>query len=105
MLHEQRTGGSLTTTSSFFSSLFNIPVGSSFITNNTGDVLQRAEKDTEEIIFAQFDLADYAAQRASWGLFRDRRPDLYAPVLTKDGDTLAPGVLSGCSGSVFGLKR
>ena len=27
------------------------------------------------------------AQRASWGLFRDRRPDLYQPLLTLDGET------------------
>lgn len=26
-----------------------------------------------------------ATQRAAWGLFRDRRPDLYGPLLTRDG--------------------
>jgi N-carbamoylputrescine amidase len=25
--------------------------------------------------------------RHSWGLFRDRRPDLYGPLLTLDGTT------------------
>ena len=31
------------------------------------------------------DLDRIKAERASWGLFRDRRPDLYAPLLTADG--------------------
>jgi len=32
-----------------------------------------------------FDLDQLAAQRAEWGLFRDRRPELYVPILTLDG--------------------
>ena len=28
-----------------------------------------------------------AKQRADWGLFRDRRPDLYRTLLTVDGST------------------
>mgnify|MGYP000193296138 CR=1 FL=1 len=31
------------------------------------------------------DLDAIAAQRASWGIFRDRRPELYASLLTADG--------------------
>jgi N-carbamoylputrescine amidase len=37
------------------------------------------------VITATFDLDAVAEQRASWGLFRDRRPDLYGPLLTADG--------------------
>ena len=36
---------------------------------------------------ATFDLDRIKAERASWGLFRDRRPDLYGPLLTADGGT------------------
>ena len=31
-----------------------------------------------------FDLDEIAKQRASWGLFRDRRPDLYGPLTGHD---------------------
>jgi N-carbamoylputrescine amidase len=34
---------------------------------------------------ASFDLDEIAKMRASWGLFRDRRPDLYAPIRGHDG--------------------
>jgi N-carbamoylputrescine amidase len=39
--------------------------------------LGRAE---EGIASARLDLDALAEQRASWGLFRDRRPDLYGPL-------------------------
>ena len=32
------------------------------------------------------DLEAIRAQRHAWGVFRDRRPDLYGPLLTLDGD-------------------
>ena len=41
-------------------------------------------------VVAEFDLDEIALQRGSWGLFRDRRPDLYNVLLTKDGSTLPP---------------
>jgi N-carbamoylputrescine amidase len=34
---------------------------------------------------ATFDLAEIGAYRQNWGIYRDRRPDLYKPVLTLDG--------------------
>ena len=37
------------------------------------------------MLTAEFDFEAIATARASWGLFRDRRPDLYAPILTLDG--------------------
>jgi N-carbamoylputrescine amidase len=36
------------------------------------------------MIFADLDFAAAAAERAHWGVFRDRRPDLYAPLLRLD---------------------
>ena len=37
------------------------------------------------ILTATFDLDALAHIRASWGVFRDRRPELYTPLLTLDG--------------------
>jgi N-carbamoylputrescine amidase len=51
--------------------------GSSFIAGPTGDLLASASRDREEVLLATFDLAASAELRRSWGVFRDRRPDLY----------------------------
>ena len=58
--------------------------GTSFITDATGGIVAELGQD-EGVITATFDLDDLATARASWGLFRDRRPDLYLPLLTLDG--------------------
>ncbi|MEY4015795.1 MAG: N-carbamoylputrescine amidase, partial [Actinomycetota bacterium] len=59
--------------------------GSSFIADNTGALVAEAGRDTEEVIHAAFDRAALSALRSSWGLFRDRRPELYGALLTLDG--------------------
>ena len=41
--------------------------------------------DGQEALTATFDLDEIARLRASWGLFRDRRVDIYDPVMTLDG--------------------
>ena len=51
--------------------------GSSFIADPTGAVLHRAPRDAEAVVLASFDLDAIARQRAGWGVFRDRRPELY----------------------------
>jgi N-carbamoylputrescine amidase len=61
--------------------------GSSFIAGQQGQVLAEAPRDREAVVTASLDLDTIRAQRASWGLFRDRRPDLYQPLLTLDGET------------------
>ncbi|MCB2054683.1 MAG: N-carbamoylputrescine amidase [Geminicoccaceae bacterium] len=58
--------------------------GGSFITDNTGAIVAEAGTDPG-ILTAEFDLDALQVARASWGLFRDRRPDLYLPLLTLDG--------------------
>lgn len=58
--------------------------GTSFITDPTGGILTELDQETGSIN-ATFDLDAIATARASWGLFRDRRPDLYLPLLTLDG--------------------
>lgn len=59
--------------------------GSSFITDNTGGKLAEASRDEETIIYAEVDLAQAAQERHSWGLFRDRRPDLYGALNSLTG--------------------
>lgn len=59
--------------------------GSSFITDHTGDKLAEAGRDEETIIYAEIDLEVTARARHSWGLFRDRRPDLYGRLNSLDG--------------------
>jgi N-carbamoylputrescine amidase len=59
--------------------------GSSFIADNTGALVAEAGRDTEEVIHARFDRSALSTLRSSWGLFRDRRPELYGALLTLDG--------------------
>eukprot|EP00638_Chattonella_subsalsa_P005882 CAMPEP_0117753738 /NCGR_PEP_ID=MMETSP0947-20121206/12411_1 /TAXON_ID=44440 /ORGANISM="Chattonella subsalsa, Strain CCMP2191" /LENGTH=221 /DNA_ID=CAMNT_0005572691 /DNA_START=305 /DNA_END=970 /DNA_ORIENTATION=- len=59
--------------------------GSSFITDATGEKIQEADEVSQAILIAEVDIQQNQATRASWGLFRDRRPDLYQPLLTLDG--------------------
>ena len=54
--------------------------GSSFIADNTGAKVAEAGRDGEAVLTATFDLDALRHQRAAWGLFRDRRPDLYGPL-------------------------
>jgi N-carbamoylputrescine amidase len=59
--------------------------GSSFITDNKGSLLAQCDRQSPGVITADLDLPAYAAERAAWGLFRDRRPDAYRRLLTLDG--------------------
>jgi N-carbamoylputrescine amidase len=59
--------------------------GSSFISGNTGQILCQADRTTQGVHVASFDLDVYDKQRAEWGLFRDRRPSMYKTLQTKDG--------------------
>ena len=56
--------------------------GSSFIADATGELVASAGRDTEEILYASFDLDGLREERFSWGLFRDRRPETYR-IMTK----------------------
>jgi N-carbamoylputrescine amidase len=58
--------------------------GSSFIAGPTGAIVAEAPRDARSVATATFDLDAIALQRRSWGLFRDRRPDLYG-VLSQAG--------------------
>jgi len=65
--------------------------GSSFIADHTGAKIAEANRTDETILTATFNLDTIAHTRNSWGVFRDRRPQLYSPLLTLDGKTHAPG--------------
>ena len=54
--------------------------GSSFITDETGDLKVSADRTSETVIYSEFDLNEIAEMRFSWGIFRDRRPELYTPI-------------------------
>ncbi len=47
--------------------------GSSFLTDETGEILTGAGRDEEEILVQEYDLDELDARRLEWGLFRDRR--------------------------------
>lgn len=51
--------------------------GSSFIADQTGQLAVKAGRDDEAVVLAGFDLDSIRDLRRSWGVFRDRRPDLY----------------------------
>lgn len=55
--------------------------GSSFITDETGDVIVSADRNSECVITAEFDLEQIREMRMSWGLFRDRRPEQYNEIV------------------------
>ena len=54
--------------------------GKSFIADHTGEIIAEAGA-SEEVLVATFDLDDIATYRRSWGLFRDRRTELYGPIV------------------------
>ena len=59
--------------------------GSSFITDGTGAILQCADRMSEQVLTSTFDLDELDQSRSGFGLFRDRRPDLYGVLGTLDG--------------------
>jgi N-carbamoylputrescine amidase len=64
--------------------------GSSFITDHTGAMTESADRSSECVLTAAFDLEEVRLYRRTWGVFRDRRPDLYGSLLTLDGQQTAP---------------
>lgn len=59
--------------------------GSSFIASPTGEKLAEADRQSETVLTATFDLDAIREYREAWGLFRDRRPELYRPLMSLDG--------------------
>ena len=69
--------------------------GKTFITDNTGEKVAEVSSDDMEknnndgfaIVSSTIDPEKNRKERLAWGLFRDRRPELYGVLLTKDGTT------------------
>ena len=59
--------------------------GSSFIANNRGALVAEAGRETESVLTATFDLDLLHAERLAWGLWRDRRPELYGAITSHGG--------------------
>lgn len=55
--------------------------GSSFIADETGEIVEDGQRDQEEILIHTFDLDAIKEMRLSWGVFRDRRPEAYSPIM------------------------
>ena len=60
--------------------------GSSFISNHLGELIGEADRKSENIITHSFDLTEISRYRRNWGVYRDRRPDLYEGILSLDGN-------------------
>ena len=55
--------------------------GTSFITDETGEIAADLDRTEEGVAMAQFDLDEIDQARAAWGFFRDRRTELYGPII------------------------
>jgi len=66
--------------------------GSSFIADHLGARVAEADRNSETVLTHTFDLEEIRNYRRNWGVFRDRRPDLYKPLLTLDGRRSHPGI-------------
>ena len=59
--------------------------GSSFIADETGAKVAEAGEEGDAVLTAKFDLNATAELRDNWFVFRDRRPELYGPIVSLDG--------------------
>jgi N-carbamoylputrescine amidase len=55
--------------------------GSSYFANPRGQIVAQASRDKDEVLTVDLDLDEIAEVRRTWQFFRDRRPDLYGPVV------------------------
>ncbi|MCL5040909.1 MAG: N-carbamoylputrescine amidase [Gammaproteobacteria bacterium] len=59
--------------------------GSSFIADQFGAKVQELDQQEEGVLVQRFDLDELEHIRSAWGVFRDRRPNLYGPLKSLDG--------------------
>jgi N-carbamoylputrescine amidase len=60
--------------------------GSSFIAGPQGNKIAEAGRDEQGVLVSEFDLDALEVGRIEWGIFRDRRPELYRLIASYDGD-------------------
>lgn len=54
--------------------------GSSFITDHTGEIIESADRESDCVLLHEFDLDEIRTARYEWGVFRDRRPEMYGAI-------------------------
>ena len=59
--------------------------GSSFISDHKGKLLAEADRQTPGVLMRTLDLGAMREERLTWGIFRDRRPEMYGALLGLDG--------------------
>lgn len=70
--------------------------GSSFIADHQGVKVAECGRDAQQVVTHTFDLERIRQYRRTWGVFRDRRPELYRALGTMDGESHGPHQVSGC---------
>ncbi|MEM7195423.1 MAG: N-carbamoylputrescine amidase [Pseudomonadota bacterium] len=88
LVASNRIGTEVATTDSSLTMDF---YGYSFISDCFGNVVEQADKQSECVLTHSFDLDEVRSHRQTWGVYRDRRVDLYGPLLTLDGQQRHPG--------------
>lgn len=64
--------------------------GSSFICNHKGKLLTEADRDSAGVLVHSLDLSAMREERLTWGIYRDRRPEMYGALLSQDGRHINP---------------
>jgi len=64
--------------------------GRSFISDHQGEKLKEMDRVEEGVRLQSFDLTAIGELRRTWGVFRDRRPELYGSLLSIDGKLRFP---------------
>ena len=59
--------------------------GRSIVTNHVGDKIAEGSREKEEVLIGKINLSEAETLRNVWGVFRDRRPELYKGLLNLDG--------------------
>ena len=54
--------------------------GSSFITDERGEILESADRTSDCVLLHEIDLDETRVFRRDWGVFRDRRPEMYGQI-------------------------
>ena len=55
--------------------------GSSFITDERGEIIESADRSSDCVLLREFDLDETRTFRQEWGVFRDRRPEMYEKII------------------------
>ena len=66
--------------------------GSSLVIDPRGQIMAQAGDTRDDMAIADVDLGVIPELRALWGYYRDRRPDMYGPVVEAPASSAAPQV-------------